>query len=343
MRNAIKSVAPGNWSITIGRNWLFSQSYYAFTFAGAGGLPEGRMFRTVPFHLIDVFAVEPLTGNPLAVVDTADDLPLELMQRIAREFNQSETTFVLPSSRADAHWRLRSFTPKGVEVFGAGGHNTLGAWWWLATSGRLSLQDGEMEFSQEIGPSIHPLSIWQRGGEIDRIVMRQEAPVWGRRAPDPVALAKALGLTPDDILGGSAPSQVVSTGAPHLLVPARDCKAVDHASPDVERLLDVLKRCGGEGCYVFSLDPHQQGATAYARFFNPTAGISEDPATGTAAGPLAAHLVRHGLARAGMIAIEQGTALGRPSIIETSVEGDAVSIAARCVVSGSGDLRVWGA
>lgn len=75
----------------------------------------------IPFYLVDVFAVEPLTGNPLAVLDGGVDLTLDLFQRIAREFNQSETTLVLPPTRPDADWRLRSFTPKGVEVFGAGG------------------------------------------------------------------------------------------------------------------------------------------------------------------------------------------------------------------------------
>jgi PhzF family phenazine biosynthesis protein len=102
------------------------------------------MGRTIPFHFVDVFAVEPLTGNSLAVVDGGAELSLELMQNIAREFNQSETTFVLPPTRADADWKLRSFTPKGVEVFGAGGHNTLGAWWWLAAAGRLDLGDARI-------------------------------------------------------------------------------------------------------------------------------------------------------------------------------------------------------
>ena len=115
--------------------------------------------RTVPFHIVDVFAVEPLTGNPLAVVDGGADLPLELMQRIAREFNQSESTFVMSPTRAEADWRLRSFTPKGVEVFGAGGHNTLGAWWWLAESGKLALGDGETRFHQEIGDRVLPVII----------------------------------------------------------------------------------------------------------------------------------------------------------------------------------------
>ena len=82
---------------------------------------------SVPFCLVDVFAEEPLTGNPLAVVADAESLAEEVMRLVAREFNQSETTFVLPPRRDGATWRLRSFTPTGEEVVGAG-HNALGAW-----------------------------------------------------------------------------------------------------------------------------------------------------------------------------------------------------------------------
>ena len=94
--------------------------------------------RSCRFHFVDVFAVEPLTGNPLAVVEDAADLTVDQLQRIAREFNQSETTFLLRPTRPDADWRLRSFTAAGAEVFGSGGHNSLGAWWWLADAGKLT-------------------------------------------------------------------------------------------------------------------------------------------------------------------------------------------------------------
>lgn len=298
------------------------------------------MAKAIPFHLIDVFASEPLSGNPLALVPGADDLSVDLMQRIAREFNQSETTFILRPGRPDAHWKLRSFTPKGIEVFGAGGHNTLGAWWWLAHSGRLPLHEGETGFMQEIGDSTHALSVWRRDGKVDSVVMRQSGPEWRREVADHDALAEALGLPAGAVVADVLPAQVVSTGAGHLMVPVRNRDTVDLASPDGAALLEILRRAGGEGCYVFSLDAPAEGVTAYARFFNPTVGISEDPATGTAAGPLAAHLVRHGCHRPGSIAIEQGTALGRRSIIKVSVEGDLISIAARCAIAGSGELHV---
>src|SRR5260370_41938544 len=109
----------------------------------------------IPFYFVDVFAEQPLTGNPLAVVPHAEVLEDATMQRIAAELNQAETTFILPGRSKSADWRLRSFTAPGHEIFGAG-HNSLGAWWWLAESGALKLSDGRNHFTQEIGDSLRP-------------------------------------------------------------------------------------------------------------------------------------------------------------------------------------------
>jgi trans-2,3-dihydro-3-hydroxyanthranilate isomerase len=296
------------------------------------------MPRTLPFYFVDVFAIEPLTGNPAVVVDGGVDETDDVLGRIAKEFNQSETTFVVPATRPGAEWRLRSFTPAGIEVFGVG-HYALGVWWWLAEQGRVTLTGETTVFHQEIGDRVLPVSISRTGDRLDRIVLDQEAPSVGRRLDDVTALASALGLTTADVVTERVPCQVVSTGAAHLLVPVRDREAVDRLRPDSRALLSVLEAAGGEGCYVFSLDPRQADAVAYARFFNPTVGIVEDPATGTAAGPLAAHLVAHGVARPGQpLRIEQGTAMGRTSIIQVEVRDDAVRVSGRAVVVASGTL-----
>ncbi|TIU25971.1 MAG: PhzF family phenazine biosynthesis protein, partial [Mesorhizobium sp.] len=221
-----------------------------------------------------------------------------------------------------------------------GGHNTLGAWWWLAAAGRLELGDGPTMFHQQIGDLVYPLAIWQSQGKLEKIIMRQEAPVAGRQLSNLGALATALGLNAEEIAADVVPCQVVSTGAAHLLVPIRDREAVDRISPDAKQLFDLLNEVAGEGCYVFSLDPLQPGTTAYARFFNPTVGISEDPATGTAAGPLAAHLVAHGLAQPGVIKVEQGTTLGRTSIIEVGVDAGSVSVSGRGIVVAGGAFSI---
>jgi trans-2,3-dihydro-3-hydroxyanthranilate isomerase len=293
---------------------------------------------TLPFHFVDVFAVEPLTGNPLAVVEGGTNLSLDVLRRIAREFNQSETTFLLPPTRSEADWRLRSFTAAGAEVFGAG-HNALGAWSWLAHAKRLDLTGGRTLFHQEIGDRVLPVTILQTARGPSNVVMEQESPRFDRRLEDLAALADALGLTTADVAVDRAPCQVVFTGAPHLMVPIRNREAVDRIHPKSQALHALLKAVGGEGCYVFSLDPPQPGATAYARFFNPTVGIWEDPATGTAAGPLGAHLLANGLVKRGQtIVIEQGTAMGRTSLIKVEVLADTVKILGGSVVVADGQL-----
>jgi PhzF family phenazine biosynthesis protein len=133
----------------------------------------------------------------------------------------------------------------------------------------------------------------------------------------------------------------VSTGAAHLLVPARDRTAVDRAGPDPARLAALLRRADGEGCYLYSPDPVSAGAVAYARFFNPTMGIAEDPATGSAAGPLAARLAAEGrIPRQATVVIEQGHALGRPSLIQVAVSAQRVRVGGSGLVVADGTLAV---
>ena len=293
---------------------------------------------SVPFYLVDVFAERPLTGNPLAVVADAEPLAENVMRLVAREFNQSETTFILPPRLAGATWRLRSFTPTGDEVVGAG-HNALGAWWWLATAGRVDLDaDGGAVAAQEIGDRVLPVEVLGRDGRPDAIAMDQAPPEFHDTVEDPRELAAALDLQPADLAGDA---QVVSTGAAHLMVPVRDRSVVARATPDAARLRAALADVGGQGCYVYCLDPVSPAAIAHARFFNPTVGIWEDPATGSAAGPLVSRLVAEGVAPPGSpVFVEQGHTLGRPSRIRVEVDGDRVRIGGAGIVVAEGVLTV---
>ncbi|GAA4254414.1 PhzF family phenazine biosynthesis protein [Dactylosporangium darangshiense] len=292
-----------------------------------------RVTETFEFAYIDVFAATPLTGAPLTLVPDADGLTDAQMRAVAREFNQSETTFVLRSPRPDATWRLRSFTPTGEEVFGAG-HNALGAWLWLAASGRLGLDGGEGAFTQLIGEDILPVHVRLPDPAAPVVTMDQSAPVFGAEAADRAGLAAALGLAEDDLVP-DRPARVVSTGAGHLLVPIRDRAAVDRAAPDTARLIAALRDVG-EGCYLYTHDTVDPAATAYARFFNPAMGIPEDPATGTAAGPLAAVLT----AGDGTVVVEQGHAMGRPSTITVTVSGPRVRISGSGLVVAQGTMML---
>lgn len=298
-----------------------------------------------PFHFVDVFAERALSGNPLALLPDGDSLTVEQMTAIAREFNQSETTFLVPPTLSGADRQLRSFTPAGFEVLGAG-HNAMGAWLWLAQSGEL--EPDRTDFVQQIGSALLPVRVDRSAGRAV-ITMDQSAPTFHDEVLDRAELAASLGLTPVD-LAGDVPPQVVATGVAHLLIPVVSRAAVDRAIPDSARLAAVLRAAGGEGAYLYSLAPDSResesgrpGSLAYTRFFNPTVGIHEDPATGTAAGPLAARLVALGVVADGTtVTIEQGRALGRPSILRVTVAGTVVRLRGTGLVVASGTLNLAG-
>src|SRR5690242_3237068 len=186
----------------------------------------------VPFYFVDVFASQPLAGNPLSLVPDADDLDLAQMRAVAREFNQSETTFLLRPSVPGATVRLRSFTPAGAEVGGAG-HNALGAWVWLEAAGRLSADELSADelsadelsagqpgagqpgaggpgqgLAQELAGRVLPVEVIRPPGKPAEVWLDQAPPQFGATVSDRSGLAAGLGLTEAD-LGG--PAQVVST------------------------------------------------------------------------------------------------------------------------------------
>jgi trans-2,3-dihydro-3-hydroxyanthranilate isomerase len=291
------------------------------------------------FTLLDVFTDRPLCGNPLAVVFGARLLSDREMQDVAREFGYSETTFVLPSRRVEAAWRLRSFTPC-AEVYGAG-HNALGAWWAIAERRQVALEDGTTTVLQELGDRVLPVDIESRGERVTRVAMTQAKPVFGHGVQEPAALARALGLKRHDLDVEGLEARAVSTGAMHLLVPIRSLEAIGRVHVDSARLLEIAKPLRCHGCYTFTLETRDPSAAAHARAFFPGIMASEDPATGSAAGPLGALLVQRGLVKAGDAqVIEQGDELGRPSRIEVRADHDEVVVGGRCVVFAEGRLRV---
>ncbi len=283
--------------------------------------------------IIDVFADGPLRGNPLAVVEGGESLDDALLRRIAREFNQAETTFITPSTRADR--KLRSFTASGAEVFGAG-HNALGAWLWLAYSNQLGDLDTPTTYRQEIGTVVLPIVLERRDGRVQGKMM--QSPL--KLLPCSIALAalgRALGIDSGDILK-RPPPRTADTGAPHLMVRLRSKEAVDRVEPTQVMLLGVLAEAGAEGCYCYAFD-EAEPAVAYARFFNPTVGLWEDSATGTAAGPLCAYLGSESLLPGNELVVEQGTRMGRQSFLSLKLCPD-VELSGSGVVVLRGTLEI---
>jgi len=287
----------------------------------------------VAFALVDVFGSGPLTGNPLAVVDVeghgAGEPPLEWLQAVAREFNQAETTFVLPPTDDRAHRRLRSFTAGGVEVFGAG-HNALGAWWWLLDTERVAVPaDGVI--TQQIGPRLLEVTV-----DGQWLTMHQDSPRLGADL-DQETVAAAVGVGVADLDPAVLP-RVVGTGADHLIAGVDTAATLDTLAPAKHALRSLTADAGAQGLYLVVVGADRPVAEARARFFNPGAGLDEDPATGSAAGPLAAYLARLGLLNGqGLLTVHQGESMQRPSTIYA-----AASDSGRVTITGSAVRSAYG-
>jgi trans-2,3-dihydro-3-hydroxyanthranilate isomerase len=294
----------------------------------------------LPFAFVDAFADHPVAGNSLAVVPLSEILDEPTMQRIAGELNQVSTTFILPPKNTFADCSLRSFTAAGHEVFGAG-HNSLGAWWWLAKSGNLMLGEGRNHFTQEIGGELLPVEVRCEHGQPVTVALTHLSPEYGAVCEDIPKLADALGVEIEDIML-SLPAQVISTGIAHLLVPVTDREMVAKAKPDSQRLRSILQTVEGEGCYLYCLaDSESPSSVAHARFFNATPGMVEEAATGTAAVPLACLLLKYGIVMSGKtVFIEQGYEMECPCVLEVEVDDDVFRLRGRAITVMEGALRI---
>ena len=285
-------------------------------------------------HTVDVFAEKPLAGNQLAVVLDAADIPGETMQRIAKEMNISETTFVLPPQDPAHAALVRIFTPAGELPFA--GHPTVGTAWVLATEGLVP--GGSLEFVLEegVGP-VRVRGVKGPGGL--SFWMTHPALTFGLVERRRAQAAEAIGLSESDLLP-DVPVQVASTGNPFLFFALRDGVAVDEAEADLELLRDVLKGTQSFGAFIFAA---VGGDRLYSRMF--PLDIPEDPATGSASGPLGAFAVRHGIipgAPKVNLVSEQGTKIGRQSFIHIELtynsretSGGSDEIPSRIEVGGS--------
>jgi trans-2,3-dihydro-3-hydroxyanthranilate isomerase len=259
----------------------------------------------------DVFTERRFGGNQLAVFPEAAGLSAATMQQIAREVNFAETTFVTTAERADTDTRMRIFTP-GNELPMAG-HPVIGSTFALARAGQIAHGRRDWTFGLNIGPT--PVSLEWENDRLRFVWMTQRLPEYGPIL-DAARVARALGLDEADIRATGLPVQQVSCGVPFTIVPLATRAGVDKARPDA-RELDFE-------AYVFTQERGaHDSATTYSRMFAPQFGIVEDPATGSASGPLGCYLVKHSLMapdRATAILNLQGARLGRPSWIHVSIE-----------------------
>jgi trans-2,3-dihydro-3-hydroxyanthranilate isomerase len=278
---------------------------------------------TFRYVVADVFTDTPLAGNGVAVFTDARGLPEERLQPLARELNLSETVFVYPAEQG-GHAKLRIFTPVTEVRFA--GHPTLGTAFILA--GPLQLE----EIRLETGVGEIPVRLERDGARIVFGWMTQVVPTITEYEPAEALLA-ALGVESSEL-----PVELYDNGLPHVYVTLRNEDEVAALRPDL-RALGELPSALGVNCFAGS------GTSWKTRMFAPAGGVPEDPATGSAAGPLACHVVRHGLVEPGTeIRISQGAEIKRPSTLHARVEGtpdtiEKVEVGGSAVVVARGEFR----
>ncbi|MFE7599180.1 PhzF family phenazine biosynthesis protein [Streptomyces sp. NPDC057494] len=252
-----------------------------------------------PYVVVDAFAAEPLRGNPVAVFFDCADLPTALMQRIAGEMNLSEVTFVLPP-RQGGDARVRVFTPVNELPFA--GHPLLGT----AVALGPYVRGDRLVLETAMGPV--PFVLRRRAGRVVAARMRQPVPHW-TEFDQPDELLAAVGVS-----AATLPVEVYRNGPRHVFVAVGSVAALSALRPD-HRALAAFEDLA-VNCVAGS------GTRWRSRMFSPAYGVVEDAATGSAAGPLAVHLARHGLVPYGReIAIRQGVELGRSALMLARAEG----------------------
>jgi trans-2,3-dihydro-3-hydroxyanthranilate isomerase len=294
------------------------------------------------FHTLDVFTEEPLAGNPLAVVLDCEGLDDARMQGIAREFNLSETVFVLEPWDPVNTGRIRIFTPFRELPFA--GHPTIGAACLIASlraPAELAAQELRLVLEEAVGDVV---CLVRRRGErtlaadftLPRLPGRLDGP-----PPSRAEIAEGLGLDPEDIGFGRHEPSLFSAGAPYLFVPVRSLAAVQKARPGAM----PWTADGGPATFVYASEVVEPGSSLHARMFAGDWGVPEDPATGSAAAAFAG--VAHAFDRPAdgrhVLTIEQGFEMGRPSRIVLSFEIEdgrlrSASIGGSAVIVSSGTL-----
>jgi trans-2,3-dihydro-3-hydroxyanthranilate isomerase len=295
----------------------------------------------------DVFTDTMFEGNQLAVFEDARGLSPAQMQAITKEMNFSESTFILPAEAAGTDVRMRIFTP-GTELPMAG-HPVIGSTFALAELGVIKKGQASLVFGLNVGPTRVELT-WE-GERLSFAWMDQRTPEFREPVSSRSDIIRSVGLDASAVEATGLPIEEVSCGNAFLLIPVKTRAAVDAAEADLAamRKLQSAFPGGHVGALFFTMEVVDPNVTVYSRMFAPSAGVVEDPATGSAAGPLGSYLVKHGLVHRNemrdMVNL-QGVAMGRPSRLHMRIEEEEgaitrVQVGGKSVRVGEGriDLR----
>lgn len=296
---------------------------------------EGK--RELHYILVDVFTNQQFGGNQLAVFTDGSIVPEELMLPIAKELNLSETTFVLPPKEPENDFHVRIFTPGGELPMA--GHPTIGTAFVLASLNLPDTSKTSHVFRFEEGVGLIPVEVTLQDGKPDMITMQQPNPEFGVVIEDHAMLAKLLGLQADDIQS-ELPCQSVSCGVPYLIIPIKSLDAVERIRFRHDVWETIRQKYNPGFCYAFCTETVEPEHHLHGRMFAPDTGVLEDPATGSANGPLGAYVVKYGLIDQGESTImqsEQGYEMGRLSQITITIEKSGADIT-RVLVGGTSVL-----
>ncbi|MGA9946215.1 MAG: PhzF family phenazine biosynthesis protein [Candidatus Cybelea sp.] len=266
------------------------------------------------YYHVDVFTTVPLEGNPLAVFPDATGVEAGTMQRIARELSLSETTFILPRQSNDHRTRVRIFTPSQEMQFA--GHPTIGTAFVMRKLGIVSRSSKHFVLQENVG------DVAVRVDDGDDPILWLTTPLIEKLVEYPrERCAATLGLQAHQLVA-DVPCELLSAGVPMIFVAVDSPATVDQARLDAAVFEQIVNDRSTPTCvFVFAATD----AGAYSRMFAPQLGIAEDPATGSATGPLALFMMKYGLARRGdgtRFVSEQGTKMGRRSLLHVTVHGE---------------------
>jgi trans-2,3-dihydro-3-hydroxyanthranilate isomerase len=270
------------------------------------------------YYTCDVFTDRRFGGNPLAVLPDAVGLSGERMQRIAREFNYSETTFVLPPEDPAHTRKVRIFTP-GAEIPFAG-HPNVGTAFVLAATGALAGGGETLNLVFEEGAGPVPVAIRLEHGRPVFCELTAPQPIALGATPGVELIAASIGLPPAAIVTSTHPPCVASVGMPFLCVELRDLAALAEARVRDEPHRELVRDCGAEGVHLYTRTTGEPAIDLRARMYAPLHGVAEDPATGSANVALAGLLAACAPDSEGTFAwkIAQGVEMGRPSLLEAT-------------------------
>lgn len=295
---------------------------------------------TLEYYVLDVFSNKSYKGNPLSVVFTEGNLDLETYHDIAKEFGYSETSFVYYSKEQKA-LNVRSFTPTGFEIDGAG-HNLLGAVCGALLK-RMPIFEEQADDNRFVimKHSPIPLTVNFDPVTIDPIVqMHQKSAEIGQNIPT-YKIAVALGLKMEDLDVDAFVPTIVKTEVAHIMVPIKSSKILNEFVPDNKLLIEISKEYQFEGFYCFTFSKENQEYIIETRFFNPIIGINEDPATGTAAGPLIGLLTEKKYTKLNTkYKFLQGVKLKQPSLIEVMNRENDILVGGSSVITMRGELYI---